>query len=264
MRIVLILLLIFGLTAAVLVFGFGVPPELVGFWVNRAIGGILSVACPLFFLIMLLAPGVGYGISEDLQEWWERFKGHRREIEDLTQRINHLGKPHHMAQLAGIYLRQGRYKLAGDWFSKALEKDGTMLDPRYRLAICRMREKRFQQAADLLEQVHATKPDHDYGGLYLRLAQASESAGNLDRATQLYPTLLKFYPGHPEGHYGYGLLLERTGQLAEARKQMEHVVFSVRNSPSFQRRRNRHWMWKAKWWLWRRGRIGRTSAGAPE
>ena len=264
MRTVLILLLIAGLSVAVLVLGFGVPPELIGFWVNRGVAGILSLACPLFFLIMLLAPGVGYGISEDLQEWWERFKGHRHEIEDLTQRINHLGKPHHMAQLGGIYLRQGRYKLAGDWFGKALEKDATLLDARYRLAICRMREKRFQDAAELLEQVHATKPDHDYGGLYLRLAQANELVGNTERATQVYPTMLKFYPGHPEGHYGYGLLLERLGRPDDARRQMEQVVFSVRNSPSFQRRRNRHWMWKARWWLLRRGRSGQASAGAPE
>ena len=264
MRILLILLFISGLTAAVLVLGFEVPPELIGFWVNRVIGGILSVACPLFFLIMLMAPGIGYGISQDLQEWWERFKGHRSEIEDLTQRINHLGKPHHMAQLAGIYLRQGRYKLAGDWFSKALEKDGTLLDARYRLAICRMREKRFQEAAELLEQVHATKPDHDYGGLYLRLAQASEMTGNTERSAQVYSTLLKYYQGHPEGHYGYGLLLERTGQVADARKQMEQVVFSVRNSPSFQRRRNRHWRWKARWWLWKNGRGDRASVGRPE
>ena len=252
MRILVLLLIIAAIAAAVVVFAFDVPLDDIEYWVHRAIGGVLSIGCSLFFLIMLLAPGIGYGLSEGLQEKWERLKGSRREIEDLTQRINHLGKPHHMAQLAGVYLRQGRYKLAGEWFAKALEKDGSLLDARYRLALCRMRERRFPDAAELLEQVHAAKPEHDYGGAYLRLAQASEHVGNLERAAQMYPVLLKFYPGHPEGHYGYGLLLERLGQGADALKQMEQVVFSVRNSPSFQRRRNRHWMWKARWWLWRR------------
>ena len=55
----------------------------------------------------------------------------------------------------------------------------------------------------------------------------------------------------PKGCYGYGLLLERRGDLASARQQIEQVIFSVRNSHHFHRRRNRHWMWKAKGWLWR-------------
>lgn len=254
MRLFLALLFILLLTGLVLVFSFGVSPGRIELAVEGAVGLLFSLACPLFFVIMLLAPGLGYRLSENIQEAWERLKGRRAEIEDLTARINHLGKPHHMAQLAGIYLRQGRYKVAADWFAHAIEKDPDLLDARYQLAVCRLREKRYQEAVDLLEHVHAKKPDHDYGGAYLRLAQACEKAGKDERARQVYPILLRFYPGHPEGCYGYGLLLDRCGRLAEARKQMEQVVFSVRNSPRFQRRRNRHLMWKARRWLWTRGR----------
>ena len=37
--------------------------------------------------------------------------------------------------------------------------------------------------------------------------------------------------------------------LDPAREWMQTVVTSVRRSPGFQRRRNRHWLWKARWWL---------------
>jgi hypothetical protein len=263
MRIFLVTIGLLLITAAVLVLGFEVPVERITFWISRVFGILLSMACPLYFLLMFLAPGIGYNMSASIQARWERMKGRRAEIEDLTRRINHLRKPHLMAQLAGIYLRQGRHKLAAEWYTKALEHDGTMLEARYRLAECHLHENRPLDAMELLEQVHTTKPDHDYGGAYLRLAQASERAGREQRASEVFAILLRFYPGHPEGSFCYGLLLDRLGKPEEARKQMEQVIFSVRNSPPFQRRRNRHWMWKAKWWLWRnRPRVENARPGA--
>jgi tetratricopeptide (TPR) repeat protein len=230
------------------------PPDAAGV-VDSIIGGILSLACTGFWILLWVAPGTIYRLRDDAGELWERLRGRRSEIDDLMQRIHHLGKPHHMAQLGAIFQRQGRHKQAGHWFAKALEQDGAMVDARYRLALCRMREKKFQEAATLLEEVHAAKPDHDYGGAYLRLAQASELAGNDDRAAAVYPMLFKCCPGHAEGCYGYGLLLKRRGDVHEARQQMEQVLLSVRNSPTFHRRRNRHWMWKARWWLWRHRQV---------
>jgi hypothetical protein len=226
-------------------------PEQMGSWIDGIIGGILSLACSGFWLLLWFAPGLIYQLRDDVDSIWERLKGRRTEIDDLKQRIHHLNKPHHMAQLGCIYQRQGRHKQAAHWFAKSLEQDGTMVDARYRLAMCRMQEKKYGEAAKLLEEVHSAKPDHDYGGAFLRLAQASERAGNDERAAQVYPMLFKCCPGHAEGCHGYGLLLARRGDLASARREMEQVILSVRNSPTFHRRRNRHWMWKARWWLWK-------------
>lgn len=252
MRTLLVLLALAAAAALVAIVGFSVPAERVVLWVEQAAGGLLSLAFPILCLTAWLAPGALYRMRDGFDEFWERLKGRGDEIEDLTQRINHLGKAHHMAQLGSIFFAQGRVKQAAHWFNEALVKDGELLEARYRLALCRLRERRHTEAAELLEQVFAAKPEYDYGGTYLHLAQASDLAGKPDRAIEIYPVLLKHYPGHPEGCFGYGLLLERLGRLSDARDQMRRVVFSVRNSPSFQRRRNRHLMWKAKWWLWRR------------
>ena len=251
MRVVLLLLALAVAAAAGLVLIGGVEPiELVG-WVSRALGVVIGLACPVFFLLMLVAPAALYGLGDRLSTVWERLRTRRAEIEDLQHRIAHLGKPHLMAQLGAIYFRQGRYKQAAHWFRQALEKDPDLIDARYRLAICHLKASQFEPACELLEEVHRRKPDHDYGGAYLRLAQVSGALRRSERAEEVYRTLLRFYPGQPEGCFRYGKLLAERGDPEAARAQMQQVVFSVRNSPAFQRRRNRHWMLKARWWLLR-------------
>lgn len=211
----------------------------------------LSLACPLFFLAMLLAPFVGFPASQALGQGLQRLRTRRREVEELKFRIANLNKPHHMAELGTIYLQQRRFRQAAEWLAKAVAGDGTMLDARYKLALCRLNDDQVDEAVELLEAVHREKPDYEYGDAYLRLAEAHAKAGNTERAREVYEMLVKYYPGHPEGTYGYGEFLSRSGDPEAAREQMQRVVTSVRHSPSFGRRRNRHWQWKAQWWLWR-------------
>ena len=219
---------------------------MIGFKVGLAT--LFGIACYLFLLMMLLAP-VGHLMGDRLGTIWERMKSRRTEIDDLTGKVRQLDKAYHMRQLGDIYFRQGRYALASPWYSRAAEKDSDLLDARYKLGVCRIRQGAFQDAVELLEQVHATKPNHAYGAAYLHLAQAQEQSGNPGRAEEVYAKMIKFYPGHVEACYNYGRVLERTGDMGAARRQMEQVVLSVRNSPSHQRRKNQHWLWKAKWWL---------------
>ena len=112
-------------------------------------------------------------------------------------------------------------------------------------------QKQYAAAAELLEKVNAQKPDYDYGMAYLRLAQSQQFVGNNSRAAEVYQTLLRFYPGHPEGTYRYALLKADNHALDEARKLMRDVIFTVSHSPGFHRRRNRHWALKRRLWLWR-------------
>lgn len=248
LRVVLIVAFLLLVPAALLA---RTPPQQFVGWVLEVSMLALSLACPLFFLAMLLAPLVGFPLSQYVEQGLKRLRLRRREIEHVKDRISHLDKPHHMAELGSIYLGQGRYARAAPWFEKALERDDTLLDVRYRLGICRFEMGRYEEAAELLEDVHREKPDHDYGEAYLYLARAQTLAGNPTRAREVYETLLRYYPGHPGGTYRYAQLLSQAGETEAARDQMRRVVSSVRRSPPFGRRRNRHWQWKAQWWLWR-------------
>jgi tetratricopeptide (TPR) repeat protein len=157
-----------------------------------------------------------------------------------------------MLQLGAVYARQGRVAQAAEWFRRALDKDPDSLDAQYKLALCLHQQGQYSQAMELLEKVHRTKPDHDYGLAYLRLAQSHQQLGNWDRASEVYDTFLRFYPGQPEGCYHYALLHEGRQNRPRAVELMRELIFSVHHSPRFQRRRNRHWALKARWWLWRR------------
>ena len=219
--------------------------------VDSILGLACAFACPLFFLMMFYAPGLFRDLTGGVTRVWERYGARQRELEDLKRKIAHLDKAHHMAQLGNHYLRQGRHARAREWFTKALEKDPKLLDARYKLALCEYEEKDYQRACQLLEEVHQEKPDHDYGMAYLRLAQCHQHLGSPQRADEVFKILLQFYPGQPEGTYCYALLKSAEGDSARAHELMREVVTAVRLSPRFQRRRNRHWLLKAKWWLWR-------------
>ena len=215
------------------------------------VGGACSMACPLLFFMIFWAPGLFRETTDGVSHFFARIGARHREIEDLERKIAHLNKAHHMALLANVFWKQGRRRRAIDWFRKAMEKDPDLLDARYKLGLCYFEQADFAGAAELLEGVCSEKPQHDYGLADLRLAQALHRLNRVDRADEAFQTLLQFYPGHPEGSYHFALFKVDQGDAMRARTLMQDVVFAVRHSPGFQRRRNRHWMLKAKWWLWR-------------
>ena len=210
-----------------------------------------SLACPLFFLSILVAPGLYRDASDSTSQFWQRVRTRRAETDQLQRKIAHLDRAHHMVQLGTIYAKQGHAAKAVEWFQRALEKNPELIDAQHKLALCYFDQGRFEPAAELLEKVHAEKPDYDYGMAYLRLAQSHHQLGHTDRAAEVYETMLRFYPGHPEGSFHYALLLAEGKNHEAAARYMREVVFTLRHSPAFQRRRNRHFMIKAMWWLWR-------------
>jgi tetratricopeptide (TPR) repeat protein len=210
-----------------------------------------SLIIPGLFLTAYLAPGLIQSTFADINHFWRRIRTRKHDVEELERKIVHLDRSHHMNQLGVVYLQQGRIAKALPWFEKALEKEPDSLDAKYHLACCHFAQKRYDKSAELLEQVHAQKPEHDYGMAYLRLAQSQQHLGNASRAGEVYTTMLRYYPSQPEGTYHYALLLADDHSVDRPKQLMQEVIFTVRHSPSFHRRRNRHWALKARWWLMR-------------
>lgn len=217
--------------------------------VNMAWG----LACPLFFLSLWVAPGLYQETAGDFRQYWERLRVRRHEVDDLERKVATLDKPHHMIQLGSLYLRQGRVARAMPLLQKAVEREPDTIEAQYRLALAYLNRHRYEEAASLLEKVHAVTPAYDYGSAYLRLAEAQVKLGNTVRAREIYEAMLKFYPGQPECCYRLALLLYQAGDRDRASRMMREVIFTLRHSPRFQRRRNGHWGLKARWWLWRHG-----------
>jgi tetratricopeptide (TPR) repeat protein len=219
-----------------------------------------NIVLTLWWLVLLVlpllywaAPGLFHRLDGAMRYLAARLGQGRHEASELLARIDHMGKPHHMLQLGHLYLHQGRLHKASQWLQRAAELDPHLLEARYKLAQCCFAQQKTERAAELFEQVHAAKPNHDYGMLDLRLAQCHQRLGNYARSREAFQRLLRFYPGHAEGSYHFALLAADEGDHEHARQLMNEVITSVRRSPRFGRRRTRHWAWKARWWLWMRG-----------
>ena len=76
-------------------------------------------------------------------------------------------------------------------------------------------------------------------------ARAREGLGELDLAAVEYESLTGYYPGE-EARCRYGLLLQRQGQVDEARAVFESVVASVETAPKPYFRAQRDWYQVAK------------------
>ncbi len=249
-RVLLISLAIVGLLFVLLSAGVLPPPLATGAQY------IVNVACsllPFGILLLFLAPGLFHQVVDDVRHFFQRIRSRRNEIELLENKIARLGNAHHMVQLGLVYFHQGRWAKALPLFDQALGVEADSLEAMYRKGLCHFELTNYSEAETCLEQVHAAKPDYDYGLAYLRLAQTHQRLGHVQRASEAYETLLRFYPGQPEGSYQFALLKAAEGDHARAKQLMQEVVFTARHSPRFQRRRNRHWMFKARWWLWRHG-----------
>ena len=217
-----------------------------GVRVQHAIGYVSAVVCPLGFLVLFLGPILGLPIVERLEHRSASMRHNRAEIEDLKNRIALLGAPHLMAQLGNIYFDQGDHDRAAEQYEFALSGDPALTDALYKLAQCRLHQGDPEQAYDLLEQVHQQKPDHDYGGAYLRLGEAAAAAGKLDRAEEILRTQLRFYPGHLEGTVCLAEVLGAQGRADQAAPLLDQALFADAHAPRFRRKQNRTWQRKAQ------------------
>src|SRR5438045_1970709 len=118
-------------------------------------------------LLYWAVPGLFHRMDGTLGQLASRWVHGRREASELLARIDHMGKPHHMLQLGNLYLHQGRLRKASHWLQRALELDPSLLEARYKLAQCHFAGHKTAEAAELVEQIYAVKPDPDYGTLAL-------------------------------------------------------------------------------------------------
>lgn len=169
----------------------------------------------------------------------------RRRIKELQAQIHHLDKPHHHLQLGDIYFQQGKLELAEAEYRAALERDHADRDIRAHLGQCLLRLKRPQEAQPLLDSVAHEEPRHDYGHTLMALAESYQALGNKDAAIKVWEQVLQNYSYARARVQLASLHLERNARAAAA-EQLHEAIDSDAHAPSFDRRRNRVWIRRAK------------------
>lgn len=169
----------------------------------------------------------------------------RRRIKELEGQILHLDKAHHHSQLGDIYFQQGKLDKAEACYRAALERDAEDPDTRAHLGQCLLRRNRAAEALPLLEAVVAENPAHDYGHTLMALAETHTALGNADKALQVWKQVTQNH-SYARARVQYAELLAAQGHTDAARAELKELIAEDAVAPSFQRKKERMWLGRAK------------------
>jgi hypothetical protein len=169
----------------------------------------------------------------------------RRRIKELQAQIHHLDKPHHHFQLGDIYFQHGKLEKAEASYRAAFERDPHDIDTRAHLGQCLLRQKRAAEARPLLEGVVAENPKHDYGYTMMALAETLTAVGETDAALKLWKQVTENH-SYPRAKVQLAELYLARNQPELARPELRDVVADDIHAPTFQRKRDRVWVSRAK------------------
>jgi tetratricopeptide (TPR) repeat protein len=169
----------------------------------------------------------------------------RRRIRDLQSKIHHLDKAHHYSQLGDIYFQQGKIVKAEECYRAAMERDPQDIDTRAHFGQCLLRAQRPAEARPLLEGVVAENPKHDYGYSQMALAETYMALGESDKAFVLWKQVVE--------NHSYARAKVQLAEMYLARKQpdlalheLTELISDDAHAPTFQRRRDRIWIRRAR------------------
>jgi tetratricopeptide (TPR) repeat protein len=171
--------------------------------------------------------------------------GDRKRIRELEDQIHHLDKAHHHAELGEIYLKQGKLEKACECLEAARERDLEDLDIMGLLAKCFLEQERFEEAKIILEKVVAEDVRHDYGQTQMALGVAYSRLEETPKAIEAWKSVLEGNT-YSQARVLLGEAYLSIGKTALAREQFQEVIGDGEHTPEFQRRKEKHWIRRAR------------------
>jgi hypothetical protein len=108
-----------------------------------------------------------------------------------------------------------------------------------------LRQKKAEEACPILYQVCTENPKHDYGYSLMAYAEALAALGDTEGAIAVWQTVLKDHSyARARVQLGELYLAQNKRDLAEV--EFRGTIDDDRHAPRFQRKRDRHWVWKAR------------------
>jgi len=104
---------------------------------------------------------------------------------------------------------------------------------------------RSADAVATLDELRGRWPDYQSAEGHLLYARALEEIGRTDEAIEEYEALAGYYPG-AEARVRYGMLLDRLGHRAEARRVLTDLLTHMRRAPRYVRKVQAEWIGMAE------------------
>jgi hypothetical protein len=169
----------------------------------------------------------------------------RRRIKQLEAQIHHLDKAHHYSELGDIYFQQGKLDKAEPCYRAAMERDPQDIDTRAHYGQCLLRARRPAEAKPLLEGVVAENPKHDYGYSQMALAETLTALGDVDGAFKIWKHVTENH-SYPRAKVQLAEIYMTRNQPDLASAELRDVISDDVHAPTFQRRRDRVWIKRAR------------------
>jgi tetratricopeptide (TPR) repeat protein len=198
-----------------------------------------GLSAVLYFFFFYRAAGAGSGGFElpGMQS--------RARIKQLQAQIHNIGNAYHYFQLGDVYFQKGKYAEAEKCYRSALEREPNDIDTRAHLGQCLLRLKRPAEARPLLEAVCRENFRHDFGYSLMAYAETLTALGETDAAFDVWKHVVENH-SYARAKVQFAELCVARNQTDLARTQFTDVIKDDLHAPTFQRRRDRIWVSRAK------------------
>ncbi len=169
----------------------------------------------------------------------------RARIRELQSQIHHLDNAYHYFQLGDVYFQKGKFAEAEKCYRSALEREPADIEARAHLGQCLLRLNRPAEARPLLEAVCRENPKHDYGYSLMAYAETLTALHETDAAFGIWQHVVENH-SYARAKVQFAELCLARNQADLARAQLNDVIKDDSHAPSFQRRRDRIWVLRAK------------------
>jgi tetratricopeptide (TPR) repeat protein len=170
---------------------------------------------------------------------------HRKRIKELQAQIHHLDKAHHYLQLGDIYFQQGKLEKAEECYRSSLERDPSDLDAVAHLGQCLLRKNQLDEARPLLEKACQQNVKHDYGHTTMAYAECLGALNEIDPAIEQWKLILQHF-SYARARVQLAELYLHKGEKEKAAQELREAIHDDLHAASFQRKREKIWIQKAR------------------
>ncbi len=192
----------------------------------------------LIYIAVEVIPDLGL-----LQQSFKAFP-RRRRIHELEAAILDNPSAGNYEELADLYLEEGQFARARDYYNKSISSRTDSPDPFYRRGIAELEMGDFAAALPDLERVVSQDPTYDFHRALGLLAWAYANTGQPEKAEALFRQATAISTSS-ETYYNYALFLAGQKRNAEAREWAQRILAKKPTMPGYLRRRERPWFWRA-------------------
>jgi hypothetical protein len=209
-------------------------PDTFWLWVILIGGGLGALA----YIVAEVIPDVG--LLRGTVQGFSR----RKRIKELEAAVIDNPSIGNYEELGDLYLDDGKYAKAREYFDRVISTRTTSPDPFYRRALAAIELGDFARAVDDLTTVVGMDPRYDYQRAAGLLGYTLHKLGRNDEAASCFAGVTETST-LSETQYNYAAFLAATGKPSEARDWAQRVLAKKRTMPAYMRRRERPWFRKA-------------------